>query len=121
MVSIKHNVEEFATAKWLVENLRFPSYPNIRYTRLYADESPVAGTVYTQYAFEYVTERNVPGGMSAVGQKTESITGHVIYVPSTLETEFEEKLNETGYTVSEEAEEGALSKDTNKKVLTLSK
>lgn len=119
-VTITPNVEEFATAKWIVENLRFPSYPNVRYGRLYADESPVAGTVYTQYAFEYVTERPVPGGLSAVGQKVDSVTGHVIFVPSALESDFEAILNETGFSVEEKAEEGALADNNNMKVLEVS-
>ena len=52
-VAITKCKSEFATAKWIVENLRFPSHPNLRYAPLYADEAPVAGTVYTEYSFEY--------------------------------------------------------------------
>ena len=48
---ITHGKTEFATAKWIVENLRFPSHPNLRYAPLYADEAPVAGTTYTEYSF----------------------------------------------------------------------
>lgn len=76
------NVAEFATAKWLVENLRFPSYPNLRYNRLYSDEAPVPGTVYTQYAFQYGVKHYIEGGLSGVGQNVDSITTHVFYVPS---------------------------------------
>lgn len=94
MVEITSNVEEFATAKWIVENLRFPTTANLRYNRLYADESPVAGTVYTQYAFEYMVERSAPGGVSTIGQKVDSITGHVIYVPSSEEDNFEALLSQ---------------------------
>ena len=90
--SITENVEDFATAKWLVENLRFPSYPNIRYNHLYSDESPVDGTVYTQYAFQYLVKHSVPGGLSSVGQVVDSITTHVFYVPSTKAIEFEGKF-----------------------------
>lgn len=119
MVEITPNVEEFATANWIVENLRFPTTANLRYNRLYADESPVAGTVYTEYAFEYIVERSAPGGVSTIGQKVDSITGHVIYVPSDKEIEFELKLNDAGWSFNEVAEEGELSSDTNKKVLEL--
>lgn len=119
LVSIKHNVEEFATAKWLVENLRFPSYPNVRYTRLYSDESPVAGTVYTEYAFEYYTERPVPGGLSAVGQKVDSITGHVFFIPTDKEDDFQAKFAEVeGLIFSERASKPeSLKDDENKTVV----
>lgn len=93
---ITDNVEEFATADWLVENLRFPSYPNRRYNALYSDEAPVKGTIYTQYAFQYVTKHSVPGGLSAVGQHVDSITTHVFYVPNGDATTFEGKF--TGVT-----------------------
>ena len=86
------NVVEFATAKWLVENLRFPSYPNLRYNRLYADEAPVAGTVYDQYAFQYGVKHYIEGGLSGVGQNVDSITTHVFYVPSAQTNAFEAKF-----------------------------
>ena len=86
------NVPEFATAKWLVENLRFPSYPNLRYNALYSDETPVKGTVYTQYAFQYIVKHAVPGGLSAVGQHVDSITTHVFYVPNADASTFEGKF-----------------------------
>ena len=87
------NVEDFATAKWLVENLRFPSYPNLRYNRLYADEAPVAGRVYTQYAFQYGVKHYIEGGLSGVGQNVDSITTHVFYVPSDQASAFEAKFD----------------------------
>ena len=80
---------EFATAKWIVENLRFPSRPNLRYTPLYADEAPVAGTVYTEYSFEYKVKRSVPGGLSAVGQVVDSVTRIVFYVAPAAQDAFE--------------------------------
>ena len=79
-VVITKGKAEFATAKWIVENLRFPSHPNLRYTPLYADEAPVAGTIYTEYSFEYKVKRSVPGGLSAVGQVVDSVTRIVFYV-----------------------------------------
>jgi len=92
LVAIVANVPEFATAKWLVENLRFPSYPNIRYNALYSDETPVRGTIYTQYAFQYIVKHSVPGGLSSVGQHVDSITTHVFYVPSADASTFEGKF-----------------------------
>lgn len=94
LVTISPNKVEFATARWLTENLRLPSLPNVRYTHLYADESPIYGKLYTQYAFEYLVERTAPGGMSGVGQKVDSITTHVFYVLSEKATEFEGKIGD---------------------------
>ena len=87
------NKVEFATAKWLVENLRFPSYPNLRYNHLYADESPVAGTVYDQYSFQYGVKHYIDGGLSGVGQNVDSITTHVFYVPHAQASTFEGKFD----------------------------
>ena len=96
---ITHGKSEFGTAKWIVENLRFPSHPNLRYAPLYADEAPVAGTVYTEYSFEYRVKRSVPGGLSAVGQVADSIVRIVFYVApgaaDTFETAFGKELLDT--------------------------
>ena len=88
-VAITKGNAEFGTAKWIVENLRFPSRPNLRYTPLYADEAPVAGTVYTEYSFEYRVKRSVPGGLSAVGQVADSIVRIVFYVAPAAQSAFE--------------------------------
>ena len=86
---ITHGKSEFGTAKWIVENLRFPSHPNLRYTPLYSDEAPIAGTVYTEYSFEYRVKRSVPGGLSAVGQVADSIVRIVFYVAPAAQSDFE--------------------------------
>ena len=88
-VTVTHGTPEFGTAKWIVENLRFPSHPNLRYAPLYADEAPVAGTVYTEYSFEYRVKRSVPGGLSAVGQVADSIVRIVFYVAPAAQSAFE--------------------------------
>ena len=88
-VEITKGKAEFGTAKWIVENLRFPSRPNLRYTPLYADEAPVAGTVYTEYSFEYRVKRSAPGGLSAVGQVVDSIVRIVFYVAPAAQSAFE--------------------------------
>ena len=88
-VAITKGKTEFATAKWIVENLRFPSHPNLRYAPLYADEAPIAGTVYTEYSFEYKVKRSVPGGLSAVGQVADSIVRIVFYVAPGAQSAFE--------------------------------
>ena len=88
-VTVTHGKPEFGTAKWIVENLRFPSHPNLRYAPLYADEAPIAGTIYTEYSFEYKVERSVPGGLSAVGQVADSIVRIVFYVAPAAQSAFE--------------------------------
>lgn len=74
-------VAPFGTYDWLVENLRFPSYPNVRYAAKNSDEYPMAGKLYDMVSFQYAVERPGLGGLSAVGQKVESVTTHVMYVP----------------------------------------
>lgn len=103
-VTIVKNVPEFATGKWLVENLRFPSQPNLRYNALYSDEAPVRGTVYTQFAFRYKVEHAVPGGLSAVGQDITSITTHVFYVPTADADTFANYFEENGCEIVTESD-----------------
>lgn len=86
------NEVPFATGDWLIENLRFPSYPNTRYNSINGDEKPVLGQLYTQYSFRYIAERKNLSGIGSVGQRLVSITNHVFYIPSTLEAIFEDKL-----------------------------
>lgn len=86
------NKVPFATGDWLIENLRFPSYPNTRYNSINGDEKPVPGQLYTQYSFRYIAERKNLSGIGSVGQRLVSITNHVFYIPSTLEAIFEAKL-----------------------------
>lgn len=86
------NKVPFATGDWLIENLRFPSYPNTRYNSINGDEMPVPGQLYTQYSFRYIAERKNLSGIGSVGQRLVSITNHVFYIPSTLEATFEAKL-----------------------------
>ena len=86
------NKVPFATGDWLIENLRFPSYPNTRYNSINGDEKPVPGQLYTQYSFRYIAERKNLSGIGSVGQRLVSITNHVFYIPSTLEATFEAKL-----------------------------
>lgn len=91
-ISKTDNKVPFATGDWLIENLRFPSYPNTRYNSINGDEKPVPGQLYTQYSFRYIAERKNLSGIGSVGQRLVSITNHVFYIPSTLEATFEAKL-----------------------------
>lgn len=82
-------VSAFANYQWIVDNLRLPSYQNVRVGGLFQDERPVPGVLYTQYSFQYKVEKSVPGGLSAVGQVVDSITTHVFYVAASATSAFE--------------------------------
>lgn len=71
------NVEPFATKEWIIENLRFPTYPNIRYAS--ASTMPTADA-YTEFAFTYKAPRVGLGGLSGVGQAIDAVTRHIFYV-----------------------------------------
>ena len=85
---ITANVEPFATGAWIEENLRFPTYPNIRYTAINEEEYPIRDLVYRMYSFEYRTDRpGLHGGMG-VGMPIQASTRHIWYVPDTMAEEF---------------------------------
>ena len=84
-VEVTKNKMEIGTAAWLQENLRFPSYPNIRYAALNEEEYPVNGGLYTQFSFLYCMPRK---GLHGQG----SVTTHTFYVLSSLVDKFEEDL-----------------------------
>ena len=93
-VKVENGREPFATAAWITENLRFPSYPNVRYASPNSDEIPTPGAIYVMYSFAYDVVRKGLGGLSVVGQKTESITRHIYYVRQDLAAKFEEVVSE---------------------------
>lgn len=93
-VKITKNIAPFGTGEWLVENLRFPTYPNLRYAGVNDDEKPVAGALYTQFAFEYVSPRRGLHGQGTVGQALVSVTHHVFYVLDSLVAEFEQAIKD---------------------------
>lgn len=95
---VTEGVEPFATGQWLIENLRFPTYPNIRWAAVGEDDRPVPGVVYVQYSFAYDSPRPQFGGISGVGQKVEAVTRHIYYVPENLASTFEAAF--TGYGLS---------------------
>ena len=84
---VKHNykitpgVEPFGTAEWITENLRFPSYPRVRYKAINGDETPMQGVVYDQISFVYENERKGFGDSDSVGQAITASTIHSFYVP----------------------------------------
>lgn len=79
------NVEPFATKEWIIENLRFPTYSNIRYNS--ASVMPTAD-LYTEYAFTYRVPRVGLGGLSGVGQAIDAVTRHIFYVPKDVDVTF---------------------------------
>lgn len=93
-VKVTKNKMEIGTAAWLQENLRFPSYPNIRYAALNEEEYPVNGGLYTQFSFLYCMPRKGLHGQGTVGQALKSVTTHTFYVLSSLVNTFEEDLKE---------------------------
>lgn len=93
-VTVENGREPFATAAWITENLRFPSYPNVRYASPNSDEIPTPGAVYNMYSFAYDVVRKGLGGLSVVGQKAESVTRHIYYVRQDLAQAFEEAVSE---------------------------
>lgn len=47
------HVSPVNTGELLAENLRFPSYPNLRYAAEHAEERPVEGALYHLFVFDY--------------------------------------------------------------------
>lgn len=87
-VKVVEGKQPFATGTWIMENLRLPNTLNYRYFGS-NDEMPVAGLVYTQYTFDYASERPGLGGHSGVGQGITAITTHTFYVAPEAVADFE--------------------------------
>lgn len=100
-ITIEDGVEPFCTGQWLIENYRFPSYPNIRYAALNEDEYPIANALYTQYMFAYCVDRIGFGGMSGVGQDVTATTQHILFVENSLVEDFEKVIKEAGVEIVE--------------------
>lgn len=95
-ITIVDGLEPFCTGQWLIENYRFPSYPNVRYAALNEDEYPIAGALYTEYTFTYCANRIGFGGMSGVGQEVSAVTKHVLFVENSLVDDFEKVIKDAG-------------------------
>lgn len=106
-------VEPFATGEWLIENLRFPTYPNIRWAAVGEEDRPVPGLVYVQYSFAYDSPRPQFGGISGVGQKVEAVTRHIYYVPESLASDFEAAFTGLGVEIVPTNEVEVTDPDTN--------
>ena len=112
-VDIFDNLEDFATGEWLVENLRFPTYPNIRYASASEDERPINGQEYVEFSFSYQSPRPGLGGMSGVGQGMTAVTRHIYYVLKGDEADaFKNALLSAGISVSVKNAEGEVTVET---------
>ena len=80
-VEIVDGKQPFATGTWILENLRLPNTLNYRYFGS-NDEMPLANEVYTQFTFDYTSDRPGLGGHSGVGQAIAAVTTHTFYVAS---------------------------------------
>lgn len=89
---ITKGAEPFGTAEWITENLRFPSYPRVRYKAINGDETPMQGVVYDQISFVYENERKGFGGSDSVGQAITASTIHSFYVPQAYSEEVKKML-----------------------------
>ena len=87
-VKVTPGKQPFATGTWLLENQRLPNSNNFRYFG-FNDEMPVAGLIYTQYTFDYVSDRPGLGGHSGVGQGITAITTHSFFVAPEAVADFE--------------------------------
>ena len=96
---VEDNKEDFATGEWLVENLRFPTYPNIRYASASEDERPINGTTYVEFSFAYQSPRPGLGGASGVGQAMTAVTRHIYYVTAAEADAFKALLEGAGLKV----------------------
>lgn len=94
VVSYDKNNVEFGTYNYVLQNLRLPTYANLRFTSPSAPEMPIKGAQYVQYSFAYCVPRIGFGGMSVVGQTNYSTTMHTFYVLETLASSFEDDLKE---------------------------
>ena len=99
------NVEPFGTKEWIIENLRFPTYSNIRYN---STGNMPTHAKYDELSFAYAVPRVGLGGLSGVGQGLTAVTRHIFYVPAgtitTLKngsTELLDSTPATGNDVSE--------------------
>ena len=75
----QNRVAPFATKEWIIENLRFPTYPNIRYNSV---GNVPTEALYDELAFTYAVPRVGLGGLSGVGQGLTAVTRHIFYVPN---------------------------------------
>lgn len=89
----------FGDYTWLLRNSRLPTIDNYRPFGLNQEELPTVGSNYTQYTFQFQGDRG-QRGQSVVGEPTNSITTHVLWVRTDLVTAFESALTTAGITLT---------------------
>ncbi len=92
IITVTKNIPEFGTYNYLIQNLRLPTYENLRFTSPAAVEMPAPNTNYTQYSFIYTVPRHI-GGTSVVGEVNHSTTTHTFYVAEDVVEDMETALN----------------------------
>lgn len=110
-VTVEEGRQPFATGTWILENLRLPNTLNYRYFGS-NDEMPIAGLTYTQYTFDYASERPGLGGHSGVGQGITAITTHTFYVAPEAVKDFENAFADVKGGIKETYLSGGEIKDT---------
>lgn len=88
------NREPFGTYDYLIQNLRLPTYENLRFASASVPELPIFGQKYVQFSFSYTVSRQNIGGVSVVGQKVASNTLHTFYVLESLADSFKKSLKD---------------------------
>ena len=78
VANTQERIAPFATKEWIIENLRFPTYPNIRYNSV---GNVPTEALYDELAFTYAVPRVGLGGLSGVGQGLTAVTRHIFFVP----------------------------------------
>lgn len=98
-ITVTKNVPEFGTYNYLIQNLRLPTYENLRFASPAAVEMPAYNTNYVQYSFIYTVPRHI-GGTSVAGEVNHSTTTHTFYVAENLADTMDGVFStETGKTV----------------------
>lgn len=85
--------EGFATADYILHNLRIPTCANSTAFSVHEDETPIPGSNYVQFTIHMCAERG-PLGMNAVGQHVQSTTTHVLYVLESIADDFKKLLSQ---------------------------
>ena len=94
-------VNGFGTYDQILKDLRLPTMEARRWEAVNKEELPIPGTLYNQYAFDYLVDRGILG-TDAVGDTVTSITHHVFYVADSISKEFESCLKTAGFMNSSE-------------------
>lgn len=96
-VEITANIVEFGTYNYMIQNLRLPTYENLRFKSPASVEMPIMGGKYTQYSFAYCVPRTGLGGVSAASQTIHSTTMHTFFVlAGEVADAFEAELEKIG-------------------------